>query len=128
MDVIDKAYDRACCELDNILQLQTMSKQDVEIFGQLVDIMKDIVMMDEPQMNGYSQMNGGSYNGGDDYGRGRSMSMYGGRGSSYARGNGYSRGSNKDEVLDQLKYIMDMTSDEKDRKAISRLMEQMSER
>lgn len=126
MDVMDKAYDRACCELDNLLQNQNMSKQDVEVFGELVDIVKDIVMMDEPQMSGYSQMNGGSYNGGNSYGRGRYM--YGGRGSSYARGNGYSRGSNKDEMLDHLQDIMDMASDEKDRKAISRLMEQMSER
>lgn len=120
MDVIDKAYDRACCELEGILQLQTMSKQDVEVFGELIDIVKDIVMMDEPQMGGYSQMYGSGYNGGSSYGRGRSM--YGGRGSSY------SRNSNKDEMLDHLQDIMNMASDEKDRKAISRLIEQMSER
>lgn len=49
--------------------------------------------------------------------------------SSYGReGNGYSRTSNREEVMDYLRDAMDMAEDEKDRKAINRLMTQMSER
>ena len=53
--------------------------------------------------------------------------MYRGRGSSYGRmdGNGYSRTSNKDEMLDRLQDVANMAMDEKDRKAIERLMNQM---
>ncbi len=52
-----------------------------------------------------------------------------GRGS-YGQGmsGGYSRGESKDMMLDQLEKVMDMAVDEKDRKAISRLMEQMENR
>lgn len=49
--------------------------------------------------------------------------------SSYGReGNGYSHTSNREEVMDYLRDAMDMAEDEKDRKAINRLMTQMSER
>lgn len=40
-------------------------------------------------------------------------------------GNGYSRTSNKDEMLDRLQDVANMAMDEKDRKAIERLMNQM---
>ena len=70
-------------------------------------------------------MNGGSYR------SSRMMPMYGRSSyrSSYGReGNGYSRTSNREEVMDYLRDVMDMAEDEKDRKAINRLMTQMSER
>ena len=54
--------------------------------------------------------------------------MYGGRNYSYGRSRGYSYTSNRNEMLDHLQDVMDMATDEKDRKAISRLMEQMSNR
>lgn len=77
-------------------------------------------------MSGYSQMNGGN-----SYMRGRSgrmMPMYG-RGSSYGRGgnNGYSRDGSKEAMLDHLQDIADMATDEKDRKAVMRLMQQMEQ-
>lgn len=121
MEIIDRAYDRACCEIEDILNKQKFEGKDVEYFGQLIDIIKDIGEIDMSSGNGYSQMGGGGYSRGRS---GRMMPMYN-RGSSYGRDGGYSRGSNKDEMLDHLQDIMNMASDEKDRKAISRLMEQM---
>lgn len=55
------------------------------------------------------------------------MPMYN-RGSSYSRGydkNGYSRTDNKEAMLDHLQVVADMAMDEKDKKAIERLMTQM---
>lgn len=115
MDVIDRAYDRACCELSDILDHPKFDKQDVEFMGAFVDILKDIDKMDKSQDMGYSQMGG--------YSRGRMYPMMYNRGSSY-RG-GYSRDESKEHMLDELSRVMDMAVDEKDRKAISRLMEQM---
>lgn len=48
-----------------------------------------------------------------------------GRGSSY--GNGYSRDESKEMMLEHLQKVMDMAVDEKDRKAVSRLMQQMND-
>lgn len=41
---------------------------------------------------------------------------------------GRSMNNNKDVMLDHLQDIADMAVDEKDRKAVERLMQQMSER
>lgn len=119
MDIFDKTYDRASCEIDDILSHQKFDKQDIEMLGALIDITKDIEMIYDYQdkLNGYSQMNGNSYM------RGRF-----GRNMSYGRSYGYSRNDNKDVILDHLQNIADMTMDEKDRKAVERLMQQMSER
>lgn len=46
---------------------------------------------------------------------------------SYNRDNGgYSRNDNKDMMLEHLQNIADMAMDEKDRKAVERLMDQIS--
>lgn len=127
MEILEKTYDRACCEIDEILNHQKLDKQDVEIWGELIDIIKDIEMIYDykDKSEGYSQMNGESYM------RGRSNRMmpygrsynYG----SYNRDNGgYSRNDNKDMMLEHLQNIADMAMDEKDRKAVERLMDQMS--
>jgi hypothetical protein len=123
MEILEKTYDRACCEVEDILNRQSLSKQDVELWGDLIDIIKDVEMVYDYQdkMEGYSQMNGMR-------GRsGRMMPMYN-RGSSYGRNGGYSRTSNKDEMLDHLQDAMDIAVDEKDKKAVERLMSQMMER
>lgn len=79
----------------------------------------------QDNMSGYSQMNGESFM----RGHSNRMPMYGryNHGSSYGRSSSYSRTSNKDEMLDRLQDVMDIAVDEKDRKAVSRLMEQMSQ-
>ena len=41
---------------------------------------------------------------------------------------GYSRDESKEMMLDKLQEAIDMAVDEKDRKAVSRLMEQMENR
>lgn len=122
MDIIDRAYDRACCELEDILQKQKFEGRDVEYFGEFIDILKDIDKMGT--MN-YSQTNNDSrYN--NDNGYSGRMPMYG-----YMRGrsnnSGYSRDESKTMMLDHLQKVADMAIDEKDRKAVERLMSQMSE-
>ena len=125
MDILDKTYDRASCEIEDILQHQKFDKADVEMLGELIDIVKDVEMIYDYQtkMDGYSSMNDG------DYMRGRSgrMPMYN-RGS-YMRGRSMdSKNDNRDMLINHLQDVMDMAVDEKDRKAISRLVEQMSDR
>lgn len=123
MDFLDKTYDRASCEIEDILQHQKFDKQDVDLLGGLIDIVKDVEMIYSYQddIGGYSQSSGGYMRGRS----GRTMPIYG-RGSSYMRGRSMdSRGDNRDVLLDHLQNVMDMATDEKDRRAISKLMSQM---
>lgn len=127
MDVLDMVYDKVCCELDEIMKKEKLDSKDVELIGEFVDIMKDINQIDsnQDQMTGSSYMRGRS---------GRMMPMYG-RGGSYGRGfsymrdtnNGYSRDESKEMMLEHLQQVMDMAVDEKDRRAVGRLMEQMEQ-
>ena len=123
MNTLDKMYDRAYCEVEDILGHQKLDKQDVEILGELVDIIKDVEMiygyqndMDDSYMRGRS---------------GRMMPMYG-HDMSYIRGRSMDSGNayedNRNEMMNHLAKVADMAMDEKDRKAIERLMSQMSER
>lgn len=122
MDTLDRIYDLMYCELDDIAKKEKLDSKDVELIDKFVDIIKDI---DEISMNqdmvGYSQSSGGYMRGRS----GRTMPIYG-RGSSYMRGRSMdSRGDNRDVLLDHLQNVMDMATDEKDRRAISKLMSQM---
>lgn len=123
MDTLDRIYEMMYCELDDIGKKEKLDSKDVELIDKFVDIIKDINEINSQDMGGYSQMGGNSYMRGHS---GRMMPMYG-RGSSYGREGGYSRSSNKDEMLDHLQNVMDMAVDEKDRKAIGRLMSQMQQ-
>lgn len=132
MEILNKAYDRACCEVEDILNHPTLDKQDVELLGNFVDIIKDVEMIYDYQdkMDGYSQMNGNSYN---SYMRGNSgrMSSYNNR-NSYGRNrsmnNGYSGNDSREMMIDQLHDVASMATDEKDRKAVDRLIQQMQNR
>lgn len=129
MDTLNKTYEMACCELDELNKKGgNYDVKEIEIMGELVDIIKDIEEVWSYSDEEYSQMNSNGYMGGRS---GRMMPMYG---RSYARGNrnmmdsGYSRNSNnKDMMINHLQDVMDMAVDEKDRKAISRLIEQMEQ-
>lgn len=136
MNMLDKAYDRASCEIDELLQHQTFDKSDVELLGEFIDIVKDIEMIYGYQ-NDMADLRG-SYNNGGSYAYGRSgrttpmissMPMY--MRGSYAKNgnmnNGYSRDENKEAMLSHLQNVADMAIDEKDRKAVERLMTQMRE-
>lgn len=128
MDILEKAYDRACCESEDILNHQSLDKQDVELLGEFVDIIKDIEMIYDyrNKTDGYSQMNGNSYMDGRS---GRMMPyMYGNRNYSYGSDNGYSRTSNKETMIEHLRNVADMAIDEKDRKAVEKLISQMGDR
>lgn len=128
MDILGKAYDRACCESEDILNHQNLDKQDVELLGEFVDIIKDIEMIYDyrNKTDGYSQMNGNSYMDGRS---GRMMPyMYGNRNYSYGSDNGYSRTSNKETMIEHLRNVADMAIDEKDRKAVEKLISQMGDR
>jgi hypothetical protein len=123
MEILNKTYDRACCEVEDILNRQSLSKQDVELWGALVDIIKDVEMIYDYQdkMDGYSQMNGSSYM---NERSGRMMPTYN-YGSHRRDSNGYSRSDNREMVLNHLQNVADMAMDEKDKKAVSRLISQM---
>lgn len=128
MDILEKAYDRACCESEDILNHQKLDKQDVELLGEFVDIIKDIEMIYDyrNKTDGYSQMNGNNYMDGRS---GRMMPyMYGNRNYSYGSDNGYSRTSNKETMIEHLRNVADMAIDEKDRKAVEKLISQMGDR
>ena len=128
MDTLDKIYDMMYCELDDIAKKEKLDSKDVELIDKFVDIIKDIDEINGNLNGGYSRMGGSSYDNGYMRGHsGRMMPMYN-RGSSYGRNGGYSRSDNKEVVLDHLQDVADMVMDEKDRKAIERLMTQMSER
>lgn len=122
MDTLDKIYDMMYCELDDLSKKDKLDTKDVELIDKFVDIIKDINEIESsPNMGGYSQMN----NRGNSYGY--RMNRYN-RGSSYGRGgNGYSRNDSKEMMLDHLQDIMDMAVDERDRKAVEKLMSQMSQ-
>ena len=116
MHVLDKIYDIACCELDELAQKGgNYDVKEIELMGELVDIVKDIEkteMYQEPM--GYSQRSyGNDYMGGRS---GRMMPMY---------NRGRSGNSNREEMLNRLSMVADMAADEKDRKAVERLMDQM---
>lgn len=126
MDTLDRIYEMMYCELDDIAKKEKLDSKDVELIDKFVDIIKDIDEIGMSQEQNYSHMNGNSYMNGSSYMRGRSgrMMPYG---RSYSRGSnsGYSRNDNKDAMLDHLQDIADMAIDEKDRKAVMRLMDQM---
>ena len=116
-NTLEMTYEVACCELDELNKKSgNYDPKEIEIMGWLVDIVKDIEEVWKSQDGGASYMRGrsGNYN----YGRGRSMMNNG----------GYSRGDGKEMMLEHLQNVADMATDEKDRKAIERLMSQMSDR
>ena len=118
MDTLNKTYEVACCELDELNKKGgNYDIKEIEVMGELVDIIKDIEEVWKSSDGGYSQMGG--------YMRGRSGRMMPYRGSSYGSGDGYSRNSNRDEMLEHLSNVANMAMDEKDRKAVERLMDQM---
>lgn len=120
MDTVDKTLDRIYCELNDILQHPKLDRQDVELMGEFIDMLKDVAEMDSYTDKGYSQMS-------NDYSRNSYMNGRSGRTPINMRGysQNYSRSSNKDELIDHLQNIMNMAEDERDRKAVNRLIDQM---
>ena len=117
MDTLDKIYDMMYCELDDIAKKEKLDSKDVELIDKFIDIIKDIDEITMAQDNNTSYMRGRS---------GRMMPMYGHDWSYGRKGNEeYSRNNNKEAMLSHLQQVADMAIDEKDRRAVNRLMQQM---
>ena len=124
MDTLERIYELMFCEIDDIEKKDKLDSKDVELIDKFVDIIKDINEISSMSDSGYSQMGGRSYNYGNSYNNysRRMIPMY----SSNMRNNGYSRNDNKEMIMNHLKDLADMATDERDSKAIERLMDQMS--
>lgn len=153
MEHIDKIIEMADAEFGAIAKNgKFKSREEIDSVYKLMDIVKDgyCVMDMEDGMGGNSYDDGMSYERGGSYNDGRSIRYDGG--SSYARGRrnarrdsmgrysresyrgnsyrtysgdgGYSR-DGEDEYKDQLRNLMDQTSDEQTRRGIKRMLDQM---
>ena len=100
MDVLDKIYDMVCCELDDISKKDRMTMQDLDAVDKLVDIIKDIEGMND----------------GVQYNRTVNRSSY---------DNTTTREESKKHMLAQLEQVMNMAVDDRDKKAVEKLMSQM---
>lgn len=139
MREFDNIKDMVYCEIDEISHQSKLDMNSLKALGELVDILKDIGSVEmfeegiEVQDDGYSQIsnynrNGGYsqrrmpiyYNDGNSYRNGRGMN------NGYSRrGRGYSYDGNKDHMIEELNRLMMKASDQNDKDAIQRLIEQM---
>ena len=103
MDILDKIYEKMFCELGDIANKDKLDSKDVDLVDKFVDIIKDIdeiSMSQDPEDMKHSK--------------------YGQMGRSYD-----TRDGNKEHLMSELNRVMSMATDDRDRKAISRLIEQM---
>lgn len=141
MREFDGIKDMVYCEIDEISRQGKLDMNTLKALGELVDILKDIGSVEmfeegievQDEGYGYSQMNsynrnGGYsqrrtpvyYNDGNSYRNGRGMN------NGYSRRNrGYSYDGDKDHMIEKLNNLMMEASDQKDKEAIQRLIEQM---
>ena len=138
MQEFDNIKDMIYCEIDEISNMGKLDMSTVKALGELVDILKDIgsvemfeegveVKDDEYSFsNGYSRNNGGYsqrrmpiyYNDRNGRGSNGGYSRRGSRmGSSYDDGKSY--------MVEKLNHLMMEATDQRDKDAIQRLIEQM---
>lgn len=139
MREFDNIKDMVYCEIDEISHQSKLDMNSLKALGELVDILKDIGSVEmfeegiEVQDDGYSQMNNYNRNGGYSQ---RRMPIYYNDGNSYRngrgmnngysrRGRGYSYDGDKDHMIEELNRLMMKASDQNDKDAIQRLIEQM---
>ena len=127
-------------ELNSISHNGQLTKETVCVIGELVDILKDIGSIEMFEENIYVEDNcmyhtydekersysnrmprGRYYDGSYRYGNDRYMNNRGNRGG-YG---GYSREDGKEHMSNKLEQLMNEASDQKDKDAIMRLIEQM---
>lgn len=141
MQEFDGIKDMVYCELEEISHLQKLDMNTVKVLGELVDILKDIgsVEMFEEGVNineeeysfnnsygrngngGYSQRRPMYYTDGNSY---RSNYMNNGYSRRGGRG-GYSRDDSKQYMINELTNLMNTATEQKDKDAIQRLIDQM---
>lgn len=143
METFESIRDMVYCELDEIGRQGKLDMNTVKVLGELVDILKDIgtVEMFEEGIDiqeddysyGYSRNGGGMSNGGYSQ---RRMPVYYNNGNSYRggrnmtggysrRGRGYSYDDSKTHMVEKLNHLMMEATDQKDKDAIQRLIDQM---
>ena len=126
-NTLDVICDMMYCELDEITKKEKLDSKDVELIDKFVDIIKDIYQIETSQGEiDASRMDASHYTKGSSY---RNMPTYGRNymGRMRSGNDGYSRAESKTMMLDHLQEVMDMAVDEKDRKAVERLMQQMEQ-
>lgn len=134
MKAMEDLRDMLCEELDEIARKQEMSAGDLETVHKLTDTIKNIDKISIMEEDGeYSQAGDWEVEGRGNYGRGNS---YANRGRHYVRGHysrdggrgvmrGYSRDGARDRMMEQLESMMGDASNEKERQAIRRCIEQL---
>lgn len=134
MKAMEDLRDMLCEELDEIARKQEMSAGDLEAVHKLTDTIKNIDKISIMEEDGeYSQAGDWEMEGRGSYGRGNS---YANRGRHYVRGHysrdggrgvmrGYSRDGARDRMMEQLESMMGDASNEKERQAIRRCIEQL---
>ena len=142
METFESIKDMVYCELDEISRQGKLDMNTVKVLGELVDILKDlgtVEMFEEgvniqeddysygygrnegPMSNGYSQRRMPVYyNNGNSYRGGRNMT-----GGYSRRGRGYSYDDSKTHMVEKLNHLMMEATDQKDKDAIQRLIDQM---
>lgn len=139
MREFDNVKDMVYCEIDEISRQGKLDMTTLHALGELVDILKDIGSVemfeeginiedgDYPPEDNYSRNNGYSqrrmpiyYNEGNSY---RSSRGYG---SGYSRRNrNYSYNDSKAHMIEKLDNLMGEATEQKDKDAIQRLIDQM---
>ena len=122
MRALEDLREMLCDELDEIAKKQEMSAGDLETIHKLTDTIKNIdkiIIMDED--GGYSQAGDWEMEGRGNYGRG---SSYASRGKHYVRGR-YSRDGAKEHMMTQLEEMERNASNDKERDAIRRCINQL---
>ncbi len=140
MRALEDLREMLCEELDEIAKKQEMSAGDLETVHKLTDTIKNIdkiIIMDED--GGYSQAGDWEMEGRGNYGRG---SSYASRGKHYVRGHysraggdyserhrdsmgRYSRDGAKEHMMMQLEEMERNASNDKEREAIRRCINQL---
>lgn len=138
MQEFDNIKDMVYCELDEISRQGKMDMNTVKVLGELTDILKDIgsIEMFEEGINiqedDFMQTNGYSRNGGYSqrrmpvYYEGNSYNSRGMSNGGYSRrSRGYSYDDSKSHMIEKLNHLMMEASDQQDKDAIQRLIDQM---
>lgn len=115
-----------CEELEEIARKPEMSAGDLETVHKLTDTIKNIdKICCLNGMDGYSQYGDWRFDGSGNYGRGNSYARERDSKGRYMGRTHYSRDDAKNHMIYQLESMLEEASNEKERNAITRCMEQL---
>lgn len=143
MHSLEQLKEMLMSELEEFARKGELSAGSLETINKLADTIKNLCKIEmyseegEYSERGYSRRGGsyagGSYGGGGggSYAQRRdSMGRYSREGGSYARGRGgrggYSRDEEKESMRDQIEELMESANNEKERQALQRAMNALS--